>query len=131
MGLIFFLSAQPDLPQAPGPWLDTLLKKGSHALAFGILAWLYLRALRGRFSATAALRLLSAVLAMLYAASDEYHQTFVPGRKGRLFDVGVDTAGVCGAMLLIWWLERRRQLRSAAGQTAEGRPTEGRPTPAR
>jgi VanZ family protein len=116
MGLIFFLSAQPDLPQAPGPWLDTFLKKGGHALAFGILAWLYLRALRGRFPATATLRLVSIGLAMLYAASDEYHQTFVPGRKGRLFDVGVDTAGVCGAMLLDWWLERRRRLR----------PTEGR-----
>jgi VanZ family protein len=112
MGLIFFLSAQPDLPHAPGPWLDILLKKTGHALAFGILAWLYLWALRGRFSTTAAVRLVSAGLAMLYAASDEYHQTFVPGRKGQLFDVGVDTAGVWGAMLLDWWLERRRRLRS-------------------
>lgn len=131
MGLIFFLSAQPDLPHAPGPWFDTLLKKVGHALAFGILAWLYLRALRGRFPATATLRLVSAGLAVLYAASDEYHQTFVPGRKGRLFDVGVDTAGVCGAMLLDRCLERRRRLRSTASQTIEGRPTEGRPTPVR
>ncbi|MBN1815207.1 MAG: VanZ family protein [Anaerolineae bacterium] len=129
--MIFFLSAQPDLPHAPGPWFDTLLKKVGHALAFGILAWLYLRALRGRFPATATLRLVSAGLAVLYAASDEYHQTFVPGRKGRLFDVGVDTAGVCGAMLLDRCLERRRRLRSTASQTIEGRPTEGRPTPVR
>jgi VanZ family protein len=121
MGLIFFLSAQPDLPHAPGPWLDTLVKKGGHALAFGILAWLYLRGLRERFPATATLRLVSAGLALLYAASDEYHQTFVPGRKGRLFDVGVDTAGVCGAMLLDWWLARRGWLR----------PTESRPTESR
>ena len=27
MGLIFFLSAQPDIPHAPGLWLDTLIKK--------------------------------------------------------------------------------------------------------
>jgi len=130
MGLIFFLSAQPDLPHVPGPWFDTLLRKVGHALAFGILAWLYLRALRGRFSA-AALRLVSAGLALLYAASDEYHQTFVPGRKGRLFDVGVDMVGVCSAMLLDWWLGRRRQLRSAASQMTEGHPTGDRPTPAR
>ena len=123
MGLIFFLSAQPDLPHAPGPWFDTLLKKGGHALAFGILAWLYLRVLRGRFSAVATLRLVSAGLAILYAASDEYHQTLVPGRKGRLSDVGIDTAGVCGAMLLHLWLERRRRHRSTAGQMAEDRPT--------
>jgi VanZ family protein len=125
MGLIFFLSAQPDLPHAPEPWFDMLLKKGGHALAFGILAGLYLRALRGHFSVMVTVRLVSAGLAILYGASDEYHQTFVPGRKGRLFDVGVDAAGVCGAMLLDWWLERRRWLRSA-----ESRPTASRP-PAR
>jgi VanZ family protein len=124
MGLIFFLSAQSDLPHAPEPWFDTLLKKAGHAFAFGILAWLYLRVLKGRFSSVANLRLVSAGLAMLYAASDEYHQTFVPGRKGRLFDVGVDAAGVCGAMLLDWWLERRR-LGSAANRT------EGHSTPVR
>jgi VanZ family protein len=72
------------------------------------------------------LRLVSVGLAMHCAASDEYHQTFVPGRKGRLFDVGVDTAGVWGAMLLDRWLARRRQLCSI-----EGRPTESRLTPAR
>jgi VanZ family protein len=125
MGLIFFLSAQNDLPHAPEPWFDMLLKKGGHALAFGILAGLYLRALRGHFPVMATVRLVSAGLAILYGVSDEYHQTLVPGRKGRLFDVGVDAAGVCGAMLLHRWLERRRWFR-----LTESRPVESRP-PAR
>jgi VanZ family protein len=110
MEVIFFLSAQPDLPSAPGPWLDTLLKKISHALAYGVLAWLYQRALRPRLRASMALRIVSGGLAVAYALSDEYHQTFVPGRNGQLFDVMVDGVGVCGAMLLHWWLERRRAL---------------------
>jgi VanZ family protein len=110
MGLIFFLSAQPDLPRAPAPWLDTLLKKGAHACAFGVLAWLYLRGLRGRWRAGGVLRAVSASLAVAYAISDEYHQTFVPGRHGAPFDVGVDAAGICAAMLLDWWLARRRAL---------------------
>ena len=38
MGLIFFLSAQPDLPHAPGPWLDMLLKKIGQAVVYGLLA---------------------------------------------------------------------------------------------
>jgi VanZ family protein len=108
MGLIFVLSAQPDLPQAPGPWLDTVLKKTAHTLAFGLLAWLYLRALRQHLGHLAILRLVSAGLALLYALSDEYHQTFVPGRQGRLLDVAVDSAGICGAILLHWWLACRR-----------------------
>jgi VanZ family protein len=110
MGLIFVLSAQPDLPQAPGPWLDTLLKKTGHAGAYGVLAWLYQRALRARFRGSTALRVVSVGLAVVYGLSDEYHQTFVPGRNGRLSDVAVDGVGACGAMLLDWWLERRRAL---------------------
>ena len=113
MGLIFALSAQPDLHHAPGPWLDTLLKKAGHAAVYGVLAWLYQRALRQRFGeghTSATLRIASISLAMVYALSDEYHQTFVPGRNGRLFDVAVDVVGACAAMLLDWWLERRRAL---------------------
>ena len=110
MGLIFVLSAQPDLPRAPGPWLDTLLKKAGHAGAYGVLAWLYRRALRPRFRDSIGLRVVSAGLAIAYALSDEYHQTFVRGRKGRWLDVAVDGVGAVGAMLLDWWLERRRAL---------------------
>lgn len=113
MGLIFFLSAQPDLPHAPGPWLDTLLKKAGHAAAYGVLAWFYLRVLCQYFGSSRmpiVLRIVSVGLAIIYALSDEYHQTFVPGRNGNLFDVAVDGIGACAAMWLEWWLERRRSL---------------------
>lgn len=108
MALIFLLSAQPDLPHAPEPWFDLVLKKVGHACMFGGLAWLYLRGLRGYVHAGGVLRVASIVLAVAYALSDEYHQTFVPGRHGTWFDVGVDTVGICAAMLLDWWLARRR-----------------------
>jgi VanZ family protein len=113
MGSIFYFSAQPDLPHAPGLWLDLLLKKGGHAAAYGVLAWLYLRALRRRSApgrGPVAVRALSAGLAVAYALSDEYHQTFVPGRGGNLLDVTIDGAGACAAMLLDGWLARRRAL---------------------
>jgi VanZ family protein len=113
MGLIFYFSAQPDLPHAPGPWLDLLLRKTGHAAAYGVLAWLYLRALRQRSvpgRARVAIRVVSAGLAVAYALSDEYHQTFVPGREGALLDVIIDGAGACAAMLLDWWMVRRRAL---------------------
>jgi VanZ family protein len=110
MGLIFVASAQPKLPHASSRWLDFMLKKGGHALAYGILAWLYLWALRGRFRDERVLRLVSIGLAVAYGLSDEYHQTFVPGRNGALFDVAVDGVGACGAMLLDWrWRASVRQ----------------------
>jgi VanZ family protein len=125
--MIFALSAQPDLPRPPGPLLRRLYERGGHALVYAVLAWLYLRALRGHFRASVALRLVSAGLAVLYALSDEYHQTFVPGRSGDLWDLVADSVGACGAMLLNWWLEHRRSLR----QPTPGRPTSGRQSPAR
>ncbi len=118
MGLIFFLSAQPDLPRAPGPWLDTLIKKTGHAFVYGVLACFYLRALRWQLESRTqtAMRLLSVGLAVAYALGDEYHQTLVPGRNGNLFDVTIDAAGACAAMLLNWWLARRRAKAASAAQ---------------
>jgi VanZ family protein len=107
MTVIFVVSAQPSLPSAPARW-DTLLKKAMHALAYGTLAWLYLRALRGSFPETSWLRVASWGLAFVYALSDEYHQTFVPGRNGTLMDVTIDGLGAGGAMLLDWWWRRIR-----------------------
>ena len=137
MGLIFFLSSRSTLPVLPDngtKWYDSLdrvIKKTGHMVVYGVLAWFYLRALRQRFDRLVVLRLASVVLAVAYGVSDEYHQVFVSERDGKVFDVAVDTVGACGAMLLDWWLECRRRLRSAASQAAEGLPTESRPTPAR
>jgi VanZ family protein len=120
MGVIFFFSAQPTVPSVPGRW-DLLLKKSMHMVAYGMLTWLYLRALRGDESREsrsddAATRAVSAGMALLYALSDEYHQTFVPGRNGSLVDVAIDAVGVGGAIALDWWLRSAR--RPGAEETA-------------
>lgn len=114
MGVIYALSAQPDLPHAPGPWFDSLLKKMAHALEYALLSWLLLRALRGHSGPSKGLRVTSVILGLLYAVSDEYHQTFVPGRHGDPLDVAIDTLGMCGAMGLDAWWARRRQSHQAA-----------------
>jgi len=85
-----------------------LLKKAGHAFVYGVLAWLYQRALRQRLRLSTTLRIVSIGLAVAYALSDEYHQTFVSGRNGNLLDVAVDGAGACGAMLLDRWWELRQ-----------------------
>lgn len=109
MGLIFLLSSRPSLPSLPGGW-DVLLKKTGHVVVYGVLTWLYWRALRQHFRASTVLRVVCIGLAVAYGLSDEYHQTFVLGRNGTLLDVVVDGVGACGAMLLDRRLERRRVL---------------------
>jgi hypothetical protein len=96
MAIIFALSAQPDLNSGLGGW-DTVLRKLAHAFAFGLLWWLWLRALERPWLAVA--------ITLAYAASDEWHQTFVRGRAGSPRDVLIDAAGVGLAAAL--WRSRR------------------------
>lgn len=102
MGVIFLLSAQSTLPHPAQPWLSVLVEQLGHALAYGILAWLFLRALRGNGPVSCRLRVVSVVLAVVYGASDEIHQAFVPGRHPSLVDLLTDGAGASLAMLLEW-----------------------------
>lgn len=96
MALIFAFSAQPDLSTGLGAW-DLAGRKIVHALSFGTLAYLWFWALRGRFAHP---MLAAALISVTYAASDEYHQTFVHGRHGTPVDVLIDTAGIAAAALL-------------------------------
>lgn len=41
------------------------------------------------------------LICVLYAASDEWHQTFVPGRTGRIFDILVDSYGFTAGVLIV------------------------------
>ena len=92
MGLIFFLSAQPDLNSGLGSW-DTILRKLAHMAEFGLLWLLWWRALGYRGKA------LPALIAIAYAVTDELHQTTVEGRVGSPLDVLIDSAGVGLAIL--------------------------------
>jgi VanZ family protein len=85
MLIIFWFSSQPQLPGFADDFLEILFKKGSHALAYGIL-WTLLWLGTGR-------PWLALVISLIYAISDELHQTFVPGRNGWWVDVAVDAVG--------------------------------------
>jgi VanZ family protein len=91
MAVIFALSAQPDLNSGLGVW-DTVLRKLAHMAEFGLLWWLWWRALgRGRAMPAVA-------IALAYAATDELHQHFVHGRVGSPLDWCVDAIGVALAI---------------------------------
>jgi len=124
MALIFWFSSQPDLPKAPDALTDLLLKKGLHAFEYGVLALLFWRALRSQISSRHAVTM-AWVLSALYAASDEFHQTFVPGRAGRLLDVVVDWLGAGLALLLAMRLAGERRGAGQGGKGAEEQGSQG------
>jgi VanZ family protein len=93
------------LPHGLAPHMDTivyLIRKLSHWSEYFILGILLMRALKPHISRQPALRRMvwSILLATLYAATDEYHQTLVPGRSANPLDVVIDSFGaLCGTLL--------------------------------
>lgn len=110
--LIFYFSSVPGLASGLTVFWDVFWRKLAHASEFGILNFLIFRApRRGRqFNFISAL-VLSALVTLLYAASDEWHQSFVPGREGKLSDVGIDLLGMllfsAWLVLVNFWRKRR------------------------
>jgi VanZ family protein len=96
MAVIFVLSAQPDLSTGLGVW-DFIGRKIVHMTEYGLLCFLWWRALR-RVTATPRIALaLAFSVSLAYAGTDELHQTFVHGRHGTPVDVAIDAAGMAVA----------------------------------
>jgi VanZ family protein len=104
MGLIFFLSAQPQLPSLT-PGLPSLQEVGGHIIFYFVLASLWSWALGGAGVRHACWWALA--IAALYGISDEFHQSFVPHRDPSLFDWRNDVMGAGAAALLAWWYTSR------------------------
>lgn len=107
MALIFFLSAQSTLPSPDDPWIDFLFKKTAHFMAYGILAMLFWRAL----PSSRHVWQWSWILSVVYACTDEIHQSFVANRHPAARDVLIDACGAATALLLIWYIQRRSRER--------------------
>lgn len=104
-GLIFALSSIPDHRTGAAPLKETLSRKGAHLVEYGVLAFFVAQALTAAGRRRRAVLAGSFVFCALYAVSDEVHQSFVPGRYGKVRDVALD---VLGAALVLSVYHRRR-----------------------
>jgi VanZ family protein len=109
MALIFALSSMPATPEDHG-WLYVASRKAAHFCEYAVLLALWWRALATRVDSRRALAVALGIC-LLYAISDEFHQTFTNGRRGRPLDVGIDVAGALTAAALI---ARKRARRGVA-----------------
>ena len=100
-GAIFSLSSIPTLPAPEILWWDFILKKSAHVIEYAILYYFVYRAFSNNFHKPKKLLLTTYCLlfTLIYAISDEYHQSFVPGRHCKAMDVGFDFLG----MLISSW----------------------------
>ena len=91
--------------------VEFFLRKAAHVSEYAVLAVLLYRAFV--HTVFQSRRVLSAGLVLLscaaYAASDEFHQSFVPSRTASLRDVTIDLGGATLAVLLYWSIATRRK----------------------
>ena len=102
----------PHMPFATIIALQTLIRKLGHVTEYAVLAILLWRALRGGRSFQAHLTLLffvSWLACALFAASDEFHQSFVPSRTSSVHDVMIDTCGALIGLLICFAFAIRKR----------------------
>jgi VanZ family protein len=93
--------------------IQLFVRKVGHLTEYAVLAVLWLRLLRSRQSAAAPwnprLAAWAIALSALYAATDEWHQSFVASRQGSPWDVLIDSAGAALGVALAWAVGRWRR----------------------
>jgi VanZ family protein len=104
-GFIFFISAQPKETFERFGLTGLLLSTMGHLLTYALLMLLVALALHyGSKIPTRFVLATAFVIIALYGLTDEYHQSFVPGRSPTPVDWLVDLAGAA----LVWIILARR-----------------------
>lgn len=111
--IIFLFSSQSTIALDIGAW-DFVLRKLAHMGEFGVLFLLLWKAIRELGVAKSKALAIAAALSMAYAASDEIHQSFVPGRSPTVRDVAIDFTGIMISILVLYFYLRSRRSREVA-----------------
>ena len=103
LGVIFAFSSNPTTRASEIHWQDFIIKKTAHIVEYFIFSLLLYRALLN--SGVRSKRIFAFIVftAFLYGMSDEFHQSFTPGRDPQPRDVMFD---VTGALLFVYFLKK-------------------------
>jgi VanZ family protein len=131
MGFVFWMSTETFSSQNTFSWVEKILnflvpnisshqvslihawmRKSGHIIEYFILGLLLFRAFRGQSIASWKWRwsFFAAILVLLWATGDEFHQSFVQTRTASAMDVVIDTAGGVFAQFVsfLWYRYRKK-----------------------
>jgi VanZ family protein len=106
MSVIYALSARSTLLEMDNRILEFLVHSAAHVTEYVVLGFLLARALR--VENTRQRLAIGFLVAMLYALSDEWHQSFVPGRDASLLDLTMDALGILIGGTI--WMRRHKDV---------------------
>ena len=123
MFLIFMFSHQPatesatlsggiintleNLLNANLDFIHTPLRKGAHITVYFFLGAFLVNMYCHYTNTPKTIIILALITSILYAISDELHQTFIPGRSGEVLDVIYDTLGASFGIIIMYYLKQR------------------------
>lgn len=112
----FLLWLNPQMPEETIELVHHIIRKCAHFCEYamlGFLAWRVVhRDLSLSFPSAGRQYWLALLFCALYAASDEFHQSFVPTRQPAVLDVMLDTCGAGFGLLMTWCFRRFRKAQS-------------------
>ncbi len=91
------------VPSIDQQLLTFIIRKSAHIFAYFILGILLFNAL-WRAELRKRPTMLSIIICVLYAASDEFHQLFVSGRSGEIRDIIIDSIAASIGIVLIGYI---------------------------
>ena len=103
----------PQISVATIATIHFAVRKLGHLIEYAILAMLFWRALRRGTNLQMKISTLSAsvwVVCAIFAATDEFHQSFVPSRTAALGDVMIDSIGAFVGLAICLMIAARKQL---------------------
>lgn len=86
--------------------VHTLVRKMAHFTEYAVLGFVMYRAVLCDVREKKKAMILTQIFCTGYAVTDEVHQIFVPGREGRILDVGIDSLGALTGILFAHFLFR-------------------------
>ena len=129
MGIIFWFSSEghdastarsdavvslfPGVGGWPQDIATFLTRKAAHAFIYFVLGLLLFNVMKEYTPSKKQAAWMSVAAVLLYALSDELHQSFVPGRSAELRDVLIDTAAGAAGILMYYFVTRLGSRNSA------------------
>ena len=103
----------PEISNESIAFVQFFLRKTAHIIEYAFLAILLCNAIVRRLKEFSAKVLIvrSVFISLIYAASDEWHQSLSAGRIGSLMDVSIDGVGALFGALSFLWIFKYKQKR--------------------
>ena len=110
----FLLWLRSDMSPETVAQINFVMRKMAHVTEYAILAILFWRAMRHGTSRQLRMSILFVIvwiLCAIFAATDEFHQSFVPSRGASVGDVGIDSIGAIAGLLIAAAWSRHRSMK--------------------